>query len=294
MWPFRKPVDLNATTTRSSQPADVTAVSHLFRAAGRRFLATNGSELYTAVEEGRATVLQFGADILAVAVLGKPFNHVTWLRALAVNERVHPKDALKQLASALENLARDHAVTHIYYAGDEQSDQWLRPLLTAAGYYHQTDVVVYEKRGWEIPANGNPDVQVRPARAVDLAEVLRLDTRCFEPQWVKDEGILAPAIADGSFFVMAELNGQVVGYSYATSHFGGRLVHLVRIAVDPEQRGRGIGVRLLAEFVTYAAETGAELLTLNTQAYNHHAQRLYRWFGFVPTGERQPVLCRWL
>jgi hypothetical protein len=73
MWPFRKPVDLNATTTRSSQPADVTAVSHLFRAAGRRFLATNGSELYTAVEEGRATVLQFGADILAVAVLGKPF-----------------------------------------------------------------------------------------------------------------------------------------------------------------------------------------------------------------------------
>ncbi len=294
MWPFRKPVDLKATTTRPSQPTDVTAVSHLFRAAGRRFLATTGSELYTAVEEGRAAILEFGSDILAVAALSKPIAHVVWLRALAISERLYPRDAIKLLTPALDQVARSHAITQIYYAGDEQTDQWLRAPLEAAGYHHQTDVVVYEKRGWEIPASGNPDVQVRPARAVDLAEVLRLDTRCFEPQWVKDEGILAPAIADGSFFVMAELDGQVVGYSYATSHFGGRLVHLVRIAVDPEQRGRGIGVRLLAEFVTYAAETGAGLLTLNTQAYNHHAQRLYRWFGFAPTGERQPVLCRWL
>lgn len=294
MWPFRKPVDLQATTVRPGQPADVTAVSLLFRQAGRRFLATNGNELYAAVEEGRAVVLQLDHDLLAVATLSKPVDRVVWLRALAISERVPPKEALKVLTPALEQIARDRSITHIYYAGDEQTDQWLRPLLEAAGYYHQTDVVVYEKRGWEIPATGNPDVQVRPARAVDLAEVVRLDTRCFEPQWVKNEDILAPAIADGSFFVMAEIDDEVVGYSYATSHFGGRLMHLVRIAVDPALRGRGIGVRLLAEFVTYAAEAGVGLLTLNTQAYNHHAQRLYRWFGFVPTGERQPVLCRWL
>lgn len=294
MWPFRKPIDLSAAIVRPSQPADVTAVSHLFNAASRRFSAAAGNELYNAVEEGRAVVIQLEREVLATAVLGRRIHQVAWLRALAVNERLQPREAVGRVAPALEQIARQQAITHLYYAGDDQSDQWLRPLLEQAGYYHQTDVVVYEKRDWEIPANGNRDVQVRPIQAVDLAEVLQLDMRCFEPQWVKDESILAPAIADGSFFVVAELNGQIAGYSYATSHFGGRLVHLVRIAVDPDVRGRGIGVRLLAEFVAYAAETGAGLLTLNTQAYNHHAQRLYRWFGFTPTGERQPVLCRWL
>ncbi|MCS6886872.1 GNAT family N-acetyltransferase [Chloroflexus sp.] len=294
MWPFRKPIDLNAAITRPSQPTDITAVSHLFRAASRRFSATNGNELYSAVEEGRAIVMQLDHELLATAVLGRPIHRVAWLRGFAVSERLQPREAVARVAPSLEILARQQTITQIYYAGDEQSDQWLRPLLEQAGYHHQTDVVVYEKRGWEIPDSGNADVQVRPVRAVDLAEVLQLDMRCFEPQWVKDESILAPAIADGSFFVIAELNGHIAGYSYATNHFGGRLVHLVRIAVDPALRGRGIGVRLLAEFVTYAAEVGAGLLTLNTQAYNHHAQRLYRWFGFTPTGERQPVLCRWL
>ncbi|GIV90586.1 MAG: N-acetyltransferase [Chloroflexus sp.] len=294
MWPFRKPPNLNAAVVRPSQPDDVPAVSHLFRSAGRRFLAVGGADLYAAIEHGRAAVLQFDQEMLAVAALSRPIAQVAWLRALALSERVQPNAALARLLPALDDVARGHTIQHLYYAGDEQSDQWLRPLLEHAGYAHQTDVVVYEKRGWDIPDYGNAHVQVRPAHAVDLAEVLQLDMRCFEPQWVKDEEILAPAIADGSFFVMAELDGQVVGYSYATSHFGGRLVHLVRIAVDPSQRGRGIGVRLLAEFVSYAAESGAGLLTLNTQAYNYHAQRLYRWFGFTPTGERQPVLCRWL
>ncbi len=294
MWPFRKPVDLSAVTLRISQPTDVTAVSQLFRASGRRFSAFSGPELYAAIEQGRATVMSLDHDLLAVAALSRPFNRSAWMRGLVLSDRVAPERALARLLPALDDLARQLAVTSLYYAGDEQADQWLRPLLEQFGYHHHTDVVVYEKRDWEIPAAGNADVQVRPARAVDLSEVLQLDAHCFEPQWVKDESILAPAIADDSFFVVAELNGQIVGYSYATSHFGGRLAHLVRIAVEPALRGRGIGVRLLAEFVAYAVEAGAGLLTLNTQAYNHHAQRLYRWFGFTPTGERQPVLCRWL
>ena len=33
-----------------------------------------------------------------------------------------------------------------------------------------------------------------------------------------------------------------------------------------------------------------DLITLNTQAYNTAAQRLYEWFGFRRTGERQAIL----
>jgi ribosomal protein S18 acetylase RimI-like enzyme len=71
-------------------------------------------------------------------------------------------------------------------------------------------------------------------------------------------------------------------------------VHLVRIAVDPPHQGEQIGIRLMAEVVGFAAEQAATMVTLNTQAYNTHAQRLYRWFGFAPSGERQLVLQRHL
>ena len=89
---------------------------------------------------------------------------------------------------------------------------------------------------------------------------------------------------------MAELNGAVVGYAFVTIHFGGRLVHLVRIAVRPSHQGREIGVRLLAEITAHARAVGAGSVTLNTQANNTSAQRLYEWFSFRRTGEVQTVL----
>jgi ribosomal protein S18 acetylase RimI-like enzyme len=64
----------------------------------------------------------------------------------------------------------------------------------------------------------------------------------------------------------------------------------VRIAVLPSQQGRAIGVRLLAEVIAFARTRGASTLTLNTQAHNLRAQRLYEWFGFHRTGEQQTVL----
>ena len=90
--------------------------------------------------------------------------------------------------------------------------------------------------------------------------------------------------------MVAEINGQVIGYAFATSHFAGRLMHLVRIAVLPQYRGQAIGVRLLADLVDFARVRGTDLITLNTQSYNTDAQRLYEWFGFRRTGERQAIL----
>ena len=68
------------------------------------------------------------------------------------------------------------------------------------------------------------------------------------------------------------------------------LFRSVRLAVRPQAQGQGIGVRLLAEVVAFARQQNADLLTLNTQAYNHRAQMLYEKFGFLLTDESQPVL----
>jgi ribosomal-protein-alanine N-acetyltransferase len=65
----------------------------------------------------------------------------------------------------------------------------------------------------------------------------------------------------------------------------GREAHLTRIAVHPDWQGQGVGKRLLAAAVQTAQSHSARSLTLNTQVSNRRSQRLYRAFGFAPTGQ---------
>jgi ribosomal protein S18 acetylase RimI-like enzyme len=265
-------------------------VSRLLRDGGRHYYGLAGGELPSLLSAGLGVALCVGEDLLAVAVVSWPAEDTCWLRGLALAEGVDLRAGVDLLIPALHVELAGRRVRDMYYAGDEAADTWLTPALQPHGYTLATEVIVYEKRDLIIPDFGNADVRVRTAVGVDIAEVLRLDHACFEPQWTKDDTLLGPAISQGPLFIMAEIDAAAVGYAYATSHFGGRLIHLVRIAVDPQQQGRQIGVCLLAAVTTFAINQGATMITLNTQAYNTRAQRIYRWFGFAPTGERQSVL----
>lgn len=271
--------------------ADLTRISRLLRDGSRRFYGLNGNDLVALLTAGSGVVLEAGDELLAVVLSSLPVEGSVWLRAVALAEGVELRATLDVLLPRLHALLRQQGVERVFFSGDEGVEGWLVPALRQRGYLPSTEVVVYEKQQLDIPDGGNPDVQVRPAGMEELPKVLRIDRASFEAQWIKGEEVLGAAALYGSYFVLAELAGQAVGYAYATTHLGGRLVHLVRIAVDPAWRGERIGVRLLADLTAYAQEIGASVITLNTQAYNVGAQRLYHWFGFRPTGERQLVLC---
>ena len=290
MWLFRKSLDISRATPRPVTSDDLTAVARLLRDGPRRYYGLTGSDLPTLLAANQGVALDLGGELYAVALVSWPTASTCWLRGLALADGAATRTILATLIPALHTALVAKGIQRLYYAGDEAAEAWLTPALQAHGYLQETEVIVYEKPRLDIPDGGNLDVRVRPAANVDLAEVLRLDQACFEPQWTKDDTVLGPAIEHGPYFIVAEFGPELLGYAYATTHFGGRLVHLVRIAVDPERRSERIGVRLLAEVVTYASEQHANVITLNTQAYNAHAQRLYRWFGFAATGERQPVL----
>ena len=235
-------------------------------------------------------LLVAGGEIWAVAIAGWRVESTTWIRGLALADGLPTGSALDMLLPPFHALLRSDGLGHIYYAGDEAADIWVQPALQARGYTHETDVVVYEKTKLDVPGHGNQAVRIRRAHAVDMPVVLEVDRACFDPQWNKDESVIGPSILEAPYFVVAEIGGQVVGYAFATSHFAGRLMHLVRIAVLPQFRGQAIGVRLLADLVEFARVRSADLMTLNTQSYNTAAQRLYEWFGFRRTGERQAIL----
>ena len=286
----RRSLDLSLATPREATSADLTAVSRLFSQSAHRFMGFPGANLPALLSSAPVILLTAGDEVWAAAIAGWRVDSTTWMRGLALADGLSVNLSFDMLLPPFHALLRSQGLSTIYYAGDEAADVWIQPALKARGYAHTTDVVVYEKIKLDAPAPGNPTVRIRRAEAVDLPVLLEVDRACFDPQWIKDESIIGPAIFEVPYFVVAELDGAIVGYAFATSHFDGRLLHLVRIAVAPEHQGQSIGVRLLADLVEFARAHGADLVTLNTQAHNTAAQRLYEWFGFRRTGEQQAVL----
>ncbi len=287
---FRRSSDLNQAVARPAVAADITALSRMLRDSTHRFLGAASSDLPALIGSAPSVALMHGRDLFGAAVAGWSVDDTSWLRAIALADGISPGPALDTLLPPLFEQLGQRGVHRLFYAGDVTADSWIQPLLLARGWTRQTDVVVYEKTDYLVPDQGGQHVRIRRAQAVDLPAVLALDRLSFDSQWVKDEGALGPALIEQPFFVIADLNGLPVGYAFATNHFNGRLVHLVRIAVDPAARGQGIGVRLMAAVIDFTRQTGADTLTLNTQQENRTAQRLYEWFGFHRTGESQSVL----
>lgn len=287
---FRPAIDLRHAATRPANPNDAPAIARIVRESPNRLLF-EPPHIATLLAGAPALVLMSGDRTVGFAVADWPDMQSVWLRGVGFAEGVPPRDAVPLLFPDLHHMLIERGVGHVLYAGDTRSDVWLAPLLEQHGYIHLTDVVVYEKHGTHAPSTGNQQIRVRRAETVDLAALVAIDRASFSPKWHKDGTVLGPAVAgEVPLFLVAEDARQVIGYAFATSHFNGRLVHLVRIAVDPAWRGQAVGVRLLAEVMAFARSVGASTITLNTQVDNYAAQRLYEWFGFQRTGERQPVL----
>jgi ribosomal protein S18 acetylase RimI-like enzyme len=292
MWPFRKSLDLSRAVARPVTGDDLPGITRLLRDGGRRYYGFAGGDLPAILAAQHGVALDAAGELYAVALHSPPSQGTCWLRAVALAEGLEVRGGVTLLLAELHAHLVAAALDSVYFAGDETVESWLPTALVNLGYLHDTEVIVYEKSQLGFPDEGNLAAHLRPAHLSDLAAVLRIDAACFEPHWTKGDTVLGPAMEFGPYFTLAELHGRAVGYAYATTHFGGRLLHLVRIAVEPAYRGERVGVRLLSDLVTYAEEIGAHTITLNTQAYNLAAQRLYRWFGFVATGERQQVLRR--
>ena len=93
---------------------------------------------------------------------------------------------------------------------------------------------------------------------------------------------------DAAVFV-AEENGRVIGYAYATVEdydymsLRGPAGVLQDIVVDPACRGRGVGRLLLVETLAFLKSRAAPRVVLSTAERNEAAQRLFASMGFRRT-----------
>lgn len=127
-------------------------------------------------------------------------------------------------------------------------------------------------------------ILIRPLAEADLPAILQIEEATYPTPWT--EGIFRDEMAaPGRIYLVAEANGEVVGYA-------GLMVilpeaHVTSVTVDPQRRGSRIGTRLMLRICQEALAAGANSLTLEVRVSNRNAQALYQRFGMAPVGIRK-------
>ncbi|MDF2967419.1 MAG: ribosomal-protein-alanine acetyltransferase [Nocardioidaceae bacterium] len=140
-----------------------------------------------------------------------------------------------------------------------------------------------------------PDAWSREALAAELgaetsaAETSAAETRAAETRAAEtgaaetgaDEGGVRPT----RYAVVAERPGGVV-VGYAVLLAVATTADVLRVAVDPAHRGRGVGRALLADLLAEASRRGCDAALLEVGVPNSAATAMYRAAGFTEIGRR--------
>jgi ribosomal-protein-alanine N-acetyltransferase len=132
---------------------------------------------------------------------------------------------------------------------------------------------------------GAAPVTISPLRRRHLRGVLRIENRVYPTPWSMGLYLAELAAPTGRTYKVARRRGGVVGYGgvmYVVDE-----AHVTTLAVHPDERGQGIGARILLALVRAARQEGMTSLTLEVRAGNRAAQGLYRRFGLAPAGVRR-------
>jgi len=116
------------------------------------------------------------------------------------------------------------------------------------------------------------------------AEVAELERLCFGDPWPESalRGILAnPAVR---VWLLDDPSGCPLGYLLFQE--AGTEAEILRIGTLPEQRRRGVGLRLLRVFQAWCRQRGVGRVFLEVREDNHAALRLYERSGFTLAGRR--------
>lgn len=265
--------------------ADIPSILNLFKRAGWVTLESSLLEVEKHVCDWPGWLLMRGADIEAFLLLNVQRHPVAQIHTVACAGRASLSADVRSLLAMACQYGRNAGTLPLVYIGDTS---WLSNILTRSGFEQVNRVVFYEKEDEEIPAWGNPEVDIRPANERDIAPLVALDEAAFDPLWRNNTPFFADVLATFPCFVVATLAGGIVGYQFSTLYK--REGHLARIAVHPSWQRRGIGTRLLAEALVFFQRNEVRDVLLNTQEDNWQAQCLYKRFGFQPTGEALAVL----
>ncbi len=125
-------------------------------------------------------------------------------------------------------------------------------------------------------------VLVRRARRSDVPRIVEIEDLAFPKSPYPTYVFLWNLSCNPEGFLVAEKNGEVVGYIiFETRPLSGE-GHIVSIAVHPEHRREGIGTILMTEAERRILEAGYDVVRLEVRESNFGARRFYESLGYEP------------
>jgi len=276
-----------STIVRPIADTDLHQALRLLDTARRRHLRIPAASLPTRIKAGPGFLAEDRTGLGGFLLLEAQPPDLAMVVAAALRDTWGGSAYLDLLLPEVEQLARNRGISTLACIG---YDAWLTTGLEERGFEIGEWVVNFERYGdWPRSVVGIP-AQVRTAHINDLPAIMALDSLAFGQLWRKSAGNFSEALARAISFVVAEINGQIIGYEWCEIHH--HHAHLSRLAVHPAYQGQGIGAQLLYQAIIDSLARGVKLMTLNTQENNHRSHALYKRFGFVQTDQRVPVLCK--
>ncbi|BCX03269.1 MAG: hypothetical protein KatS3mg053_1207 [Candidatus Roseilinea sp.] len=239
-------------------------------------------------DDGDAALLLTPLDLAETDALDVTRAATAWLRWCAVADGASPAARLAAVFHAAEARLASHGVREVWCI--VHSSDWIKPYLRDLGYRVAERLLTFEiePQRAQDASLFLAGLQVRPARVADLDALCALDARAFDEPWRYPPALMRRAVERAFAATAVWHAGELVGYACAILHEDSG--HVVRLAVHPALRRRGIGAGLLLDIVARLAQAGAQVVSLNTQASNRTAQQLYRRLGFAPVSEKLPVM----
>jgi ribosomal-protein-alanine N-acetyltransferase len=130
-------------------------------------------------------------------------------------------------------------------------------------------------------AEWRESASIEPMQKDDIEAVREIDHLSFPSSW-SAESYLRDLRNRSSYYIVARLNGDVVGY--AGMWLIADEAHISTLAVRPDRRRCGLGQRLLTHLIAVARDRGAAEITLEVREANMAARALYQKFGFASKG----------
>lgn len=134
-----------------------------------------------------------------------------------------------------------------------------------------------------LPQSGST-VEFRGMRLEDVAAITEIEHEAFTSPWTREAFVNELTNNHFARYLVMVKDGEIIGYS-------GMWViideaHVTNIAVRSDYQGKKLGSLLLSELQKVAVFCGARRMTLEVRVSNERAQRMYRKFGFEPSGIR--------
>jgi len=125
-------------------------------------------------------------------------------------------------------------------------------------------------------------VKIKGISIKHLDRLYEIEKKCFEKEAFTKQQIAYLLTDYDSAGLIAELNGEIVGFVIAKIYEDRKSAtgHILTIDVSPKHRRKGIGLRLLQEIERIFKDKGVRVCFLEAREDNIAALNLYQKFGY--------------